>query len=138
MRRHRVLALVWSGMGWWRWLALLLVSIALALTPLAGPSRPEWHAVPPLTGPEGFPVTLESRCLAATGRCEWRLRIEGEGGYRWRHGAAETWRVIASDPDNGLRTVTIVPERERVEACAAAPLESCAHWSLGDSALPPR
>lgn len=132
MSGRRVLATAWSGMGVWRWAGVLLVAIALALTPLGGPSRLGWLAVAPLAGSEGLPVTLESMCRAATGRCRWRLRIEGEGDYRWRASDAESWKTVASGSGSGARTVALVAERRtgRIEACTATPPERCVRWDL--------
>ncbi len=133
MSERRVLATVWSGMGLWRWVGLLLVLIALTLTPLGGPSRPAWIAATPLAGSAELPVTLESRCHGASGRCHWRLQVEDGGVYRWRETGTDGWNVAegaveevyAARPAAGREEQT-----RRVEVCAAEPVGRCARWEL--------
>ena len=133
MSERRVLATAWSGMGPWRWGGLLLVAIALALTPLGGPSRPDWRAAVALAASDDLPVTLESRCRAATGRCEWRLWVDGETGYRWREAGSDNWRVVdgATGGSYAARpTLRQNGHAGRIEACTAEPPERCARWDL--------
>lgn len=132
MSERRVLATVWSGMGYWRWVCLLLVLVALVLTPLAGPSRAEWLAVPPLAGSGSLPVALESRCRASSDRCRWRLRVEGGGSYRWREAASDSWTVVEGRAEGSDRVQPIsLRERRpgRIEVCTTGPSGRCARWN---------
>ena len=131
MSERRVLATVWSGMGWWRWVCLLLVLIALVLTPLAGPSRAEWLAVPALAGSGSLPVALESRCRVPSDRCRWRLRVEGGGSYRWREAASDSWTIVNGRAEESYVLQPIpMPDRQpgRLEVCTTEPPERCARW----------
>ncbi|MEM6573906.1 MAG: hypothetical protein AAF736_06520 [Pseudomonadota bacterium] len=115
----------WRAMGWWRWLALTLIVISLALTPLAGPARIKEITYTAESTPDAEPIPfqLASSARWKTGRT-FRLKATQLERWRYRLNSGvwfEMTQAEAQWSDEGDEAV-------KVEACTPSPASRC--WTF--------